>query len=62
MPYISIYNNEPRIFGSENKDFYWQNFTNYQKVYDIIQKNSNIPISKINGKNPFDYITDFGKD
>ena len=60
--YISKYNNEPRIFGVENKDFYWKYFSNYQNVYEIIEKNKNFPISKINGKNPFDFITDFGKD
>ena len=60
--YIKIYNNEPRIFGIENKDFYWQNFKDYKNVYDIINKNLQIPISTINGKNPFDFITDFGKD
>ena len=60
--YIKIYNNKPRIFGLANKDFYWENFTDYKKVYEIIQNNSEIPISSINGKNPFDFITDFGKD
>ena len=58
-----MYNNEPRIFGTiYHHEYYYHFFRDYEKIYEIIRNNLNIPISTINGKNPFDYITDFGKD
>ena len=58
---IRLFNNEFRIFanlGVSEKLF--SKFRNYEKIIDIINNNTNIPISSINGKNPFDYITNFG--
>ena len=58
---IELYDNEYRIFaklGVGEKLF--SKFRNYEKIFDIIKNNTNIPISSINGKNPFDYITNFG--
>ena len=37
-----------------------KNFRNYKTIFDIIKNNTNIPILSINGKNPFEYITNFG--
>jgi len=58
---IELYNNEYRIFvnlGVGEKLF--SKYRNYEKIIDIIKNNTNIPILSINGKNPFDYITNFG--
>ena len=58
---INKNNNETRIFGSNNiKDEYKKFFRN-NSIFEIIEKNKDIPIKSINGKNPFDFINDFGK-
>ena len=50
----------PRIFGRKNDNQqYIQNFSNYENVIKIIEKNINIPIKLINNKNPFDFISEF---
>ena len=58
---IEKYNNEYRIFANlgVSEDLF-SKFRNYEKIFDIINNNTNIPISSINGKNPFYYITNFG--
>jgi hypothetical protein len=38
----------------------YQYFRNKEEVFNIIKKNLDVPITKINGKDPFDYITEFG--
>ena len=35
---------------------------NIDEVFEIYEKNEEIPIKSINNKNPFDFINDFGKD
>ena len=56
-------NNIPRFYGAPtNINYIWPYLKNNVTVYETIQNNLNVPISTINGKNPFDYITDFGKD
>ena len=35
-------------------------FKNSDTIFDIIEKNENISIKSINGKDPFDFISDFG--
>ena len=58
---IELYNNEYRIFTSLGVgEKLFSKFRNYEKIFNIIKNNTNIPISSINGKNPFDYITNFG--
>ena len=37
-------------------------FRNSDKIFDIIKTNEDIPIKSINGKNPFDFISDLGND
>jgi hypothetical protein len=58
---IREYNYKFRIFGKvrPNKDNYIY-FRNNEEVFNIIKKNIDVPITKINGKDPFDYITEFG--
>lgn len=58
---IREYNYKFRIFGKvrPNKDNYIY-FRNNEEVFNIIKKNIDVPIAKINGKDPFDYITEFG--
>ena len=35
-------------------------FKNSKVIFDIIDNNEDIPIKSINGKDPFDYISEFG--
>ena len=37
-------------------------FRNYETLFDIIENNSDIPIESINGKDPFDFISNFGSE
>ncbi len=39
---------------------YLKYFRNYEAIIDIIKNNTNTPIKSINGKDPFDFITNFG--
>ena len=58
---IEKYNNEYKIFANIGvSEELFSKFRNYEKIFDIIKNNTNIPILSINGKNPFDYITNFG--
>jgi len=58
---IELYNNEYRIFANlDVGEKLLSKYRNYEKIIDIIKNNTNIPILSINGKNPFDYITNFG--
>ena len=58
---IELYNNEFKMFANLGvSEELFSKFRNYEKIFDIINNNTNIPISSINGKNPFDYITNFG--
>ena len=60
---IRLYENITRMFGEvEVKEEDYNNFKNYEEIFNIIKKNQNIPIKTINGKDPFDFITYFGGD
>ena len=51
--------NKVELYGSLNEE-YKVYFRNYSNISEIIINNTNIPIKTINGKNPFDYITELG--
>ena len=61
--YIQMYDNKPRIFGEA---FYveevWKYFKNYQAIFETINANKEQPIKAINGQDPFEFITNIGKD
>ena len=58
---IKKYGDKYRMFAdpSFSGDY---NFKNKETIFDIIKNNTNIPIKSINGKDPFDFITNFGGD
>ena len=59
---IDTYDGKPRIFGKNNINTEYQEyFTNYEDTFKTIEENEDIPIKTINGKDPFDYIAEFGK-
>ena len=59
---IAEYKGETRIFGKNNiKKEYQEHFLKSEETFKTIEENEDIPIKSINGKNPFDYISDFGK-
>ena len=59
---IDTYDGRPRIFGKNNINREYQEyFTNYEDTFKTIEENEDIPIKTINGKDPFDYIAEFGK-
>ena len=51
--------NKVELYGSLNEN-YNGHFKNSENISKIIINNTNIPIKTINGKNPFDYITELG--
>ena len=56
-------NGIPRMYSRPNKNATLnKQFKNYQEIFEIINKTKNIPIKSINGKDPFDFITNFGGD
>ena len=58
---IREYNYKFRIFGKVRPSEYeFRHFRNSEEVFNIIKKNIDVPIKTINGKDPFDYITEFG--
>ena len=61
--YIKINNNKPKIFGKSylSKDM-MNKFRNYETVSKVIEENSNVAILSINGKDPFNFITNFGNE
>ena len=56
-------NNKQKMFGKSylSKDM-MNKFRNYETVSKVIEENSNVPILSINGKDPFYFITNFGKE
>ena len=55
---------KPKIFSTLNM-FISQFFNiipNFDKIQEIITKNSNVSIKYINGEDPFDFISNFGND
>ena len=61
--YIKINNDIPRIFGKPYfEEEVWRNFKDYQTVFETINENLEEPIKSINDQDPFDFITNIGKD
>lgn len=58
--------NETKVYGKLYlNDTYMKSFkkyTNKNEIKDVIINNSNVAIKRINGKNPFEYIDNFGKE
>ena len=60
---VKEYNNKPRIFAQIKVDeTEYKYFRNHETVFNITKQNYDIPIKTINGKDPFNYITNFGGD
>ena len=58
---IEEYKNEFRMFADiAIGEGGYKYFRNNETIFDIINNNTNIPILSINGKNPFDFVTNFG--
>ena len=60
---IKVYENKTRMFadiGVDEEDY--SHFRNYETLFNIIKKNSDIPIKTINDIDPFDFITSFAGD
>ena len=58
---ITEINGEIKIFAINNiLPEYYSKFKNNEDIFPLIDKNQNIPIRSINGKNPFNFISDFG--
>ena len=60
MYYIQEYNGKPRMFASCISDGYLKYFKDYQTIYEFCVTYYNLPIKTINGKDPFEYISNFG--
>ena len=59
---IDTADGKPRIFGKNNiNSEYQEQFTNSEDTFKTIEENEDVPIKTINGKDPFDYIAEFGK-
>ena len=58
------YNNKPKMFSISQiiNDEMQSYFRDYENIFEIIEKNNDVPIKSINGENPFDFISNFGKD
>ena len=55
---------KPKIFSTLNMLIspIFNIIPNFDKIQEIITKNSNVSIKYINGEDPFDFISNFGKD
>ena len=59
--FIKEYKNKSRIFATIKPDVSdYKYFRNNDTIFNIIKNNSNVPIKSIKGKDPFDFITEFG--
>ena len=60
---IKEYDNKTRMFAESKVSSYEEKYyRNYETIFNIIKNNVDVPITTINGKDPFDYITYFGGD
>ena len=58
---IADINGTIKVIGINNiKEEYQKKFKNYEIIFKLISKNENTPIKSINGKDPFNFISDFG--
>ena len=55
---------KPKIFSTLNMliSQFFNIIPNFDKIQEIITKNSNVSIKYINGEDPFDFISNFGND
>lgn len=55
---------KPKIFSTLNMFIspFFNIIPNFDKIQEIITKNSNVSIKYINGEDPFDFISNFGND
>ena len=55
-------NGEPKMYCTkvDIKEDAKSHFRNYETIFEIIENNTEIPIELINGKDPFDFISNFG--
>ena len=59
---INKYEGKVKIFGKNNINTEFQSyFEDYENVFQKIEKNKDVPIKSVNGKHPFDFISDFGE-
>ena len=59
--YIISDNGTIKIVGKNNvKPEYYSKYKNHEIIFDIIDKNENTTIRSIKGKDPFDFISEFG--
>ena len=60
---IKEYENKTRIFGEiKVYEYEYKYFRNNDTIFKVMKDNLNTPIKTINGKDPFDFITNFGGD
>ena len=60
---IKEYENKTRMFGEiKIEEYEYRYFRNNDTIFKVMKDNINTPIKTINGKDPFDFITDFGGD
>lgn len=58
---IKKYNGKTRMFATiKVSESDYKHFRNNDIVFNMIKKNYEIPIQTINGKDPFDYVAEFG--
>ena len=60
MYYIQEYNGKQRMFASCISQSYLKYFKDFAKVYEFCVTFYDLPIKTINGKDPFEYINNFG--
>lgn len=60
MYYIQELNGKKRMFASCISNNYLRYFQDYNNIYQFCVTYYNLPIKSINGKDPFEYISNFG--
>ena len=59
--YIKMENGNAKMYALTNiNEIYKNKFINHENVFKVINNNLNTSIKLINGKNPFDFINEFG--
>ena len=57
---IGEYKGKPRMFATCINQNYLKYFDSYNEIYEFCVQYYNLPIKSINGKDPFEYISNFG--
>ena len=60
MYYIQELNGKQRMFASCLSEGYLKNFKDFNNILEFCLVHYNLPIKSINGKDPFEYISNFG--